>query len=85
MNQKLFLEQLRDTLQQEIWKLEFELRYQRRWMVIDTRKKTWVNGQEVFTADFIKKLEHDLNLLKGKFDLTVEWIAEFLNKKIDTT
>ena len=81
MTQQEFLTNLRGTLQQEIWKLEFEIRYQKRWMVIDVDKKTWVNGQEVLTVEFVRKLEHDLNLLQGKLSLTVDWLSELQEKQ----
>ncbi len=76
VHKKEYLEKDLKELTEKKWSLESEVRYQKRWMSVDLNKKSFVQGQEIFTRDYIKMLERDLNYLDGKIGVVKDEIKE---------
>lgn len=66
---------------EEIYVIELDIRYFRRWMLLDTNKKAYYKGHEWNCAELVNALEADRNTFKSKMELIEDMIKEEIIKE----
>lgn len=73
---KVWLEATKKELMDKYFDISFEERYQRRWMLLEPTKKTWVGNKQVTVAEYVTSLKNDLNILNNRLKLVNDIISE---------
>lgn len=81
MDHQTWLKQFKDILLGRKFELEFEVRLQRRWMLLDINKEVNVTGGRMRIIDYITMLEKDANNLETRIKLVDDILEEYGSTK----